>query len=362
MATKGLLKYFPPPHFLSPPTAGLSISDQAVRTVRFRRTAKGLLPVTVGEQSLPEGLVAAGDIANEKELVPLLAKFRETHGLEYVAVSIPEEKAYVFRTEVPDVSDILIRNNLELRLEEFVPLAAREAVFDFTRIEGGESRPGFVTIGVAALPAKTVASFVNVLSAAGLLPLSLEIESQAVSQAVVPKRDHRTFLVLNVGIRATNVSIVHGNVVHFTSTIAIGGDTFTTAITKYFKVTPAEAEGIKEEGSFLKTKDNIDLFTSMVNTLSVLRDEINRVLVYWHEYQERSGSEQHTVIDTVLLCGRDAAINGFREYLTSAMKVNVEIANVWANAFSFDAYVPPVTFRESLSFAAPIGLALARPE
>lgn len=362
MGTKGLLRYFPPPHFLAPPTSGVAISDQAIRILKFKRTIRGLIPIMYGERLLQPGIIKDGDVAKPLELKEVLVEARHHFGLEHVSISIPDDKAYVFRADVPDISDTLIRNNLELRLEEFIPLSASDAVFDFAKLENSTEKAGFMTVGVTAISTGIVEHFSDVLWSAGLFPRSFKIESQAINQAIIPPGDPRTFLILNFGNSITNVAVVKNSVVLFTSTVAIGGDAFTTAIRKYFSVDLEEAEQIKEDGSFFKNKDNLDLFTSIVNTLSVLRDEINRVLVYWHEYQARVNESSGGKIDTILLCGRDAAVNGFREYLSSTMEINVEISNVWMNAFSFDAYVPQMTFRESLNYAAPIGLALSHPE
>jgi len=40
------------------------------------------------------------------------------------------------------------------------------------------------------------------------------------------------------------------------------------------------------------------------------------------------------------------------------MKIKVEMANVWVNILDTNEYVPQVNFKQALSFAAALGLAL----
>jgi hypothetical protein len=59
-----------------------------------------------------------------------------------------------------------------------------------------------------------------------------------------------------------------------------------------------------------------------------------------------------------VLCGRDAGLVGFEEYLSFPLKIPVEVANVWQNVFSYNDYVPPISFLDSLDYASAVGLAL----
>lgn len=364
---KDLLKYLPPPHFLSMPATGLAISDRAVRYLRLKRTGFGFAPVLYGSEAIPPGVIKDGDVVDAKVFTEILSKLRQKIGSHFVSVSIPEEKAYLFKTEIPEGAESFIRENLSLRLEEFVPMPARESVFDFViknqesfPVSGNNKKGGVV--GVAVLPEKVASNFVSVLHGAGLVPLTLQIDAFAVCRSVVKKEDARTFLLVNLGKETTTLSVIGSGIVYFTTTYGVGGSAFTSAVEKYFGVSPAEAERLKEEGVFIKKKDNADLFASVANTLSVIRDEINRVLIYWKEHGSAETDNRKGSVDAVLLCGRDAAMNGLREYLSSSIKFPVETVNVWSNVCSFEDYIPPITFRDSLDFAAAVGLATLRPE
>ena len=49
---------------------------------------------------------------------------------------------------------------------------------------------------------------------------------------------------------------------------------------------------------------------------------------------------------------------GLSDYLTVSIKSKVEMANVWVNILNTENYIPEIPFKEALSFAAALGLAL----
>lgn len=365
MLSEQILKYFPPPKFLSMPAAGLAISDRAVRFLKFKKRSFGLAPVVFGSEEIPANVVKNGEVADPKALSDIIAKIHPRLGTDFVAVSVPEERAYIFKAEVPDVGEDLVRENLKMRLEEFVPTPIDESVFDFTLKEnlGNGSRAVSVEAGVAVLPKKVVSSFISVIESAGLVPVALQIDAFSSGRALIKKGEQKIYLIVNIGREAVTFSIVGGGIVYFTTTVTgIGGAALTSAVERSFGVGTKRAEEIKEDGVFTDKRDNSDFFVSVANTLSVLRDEMNKIFAYWKEHGKTGASSRSASIDAVLLCGRDAAVNGLREYLSSSIKTPVHIGNVWANAFSFEDYVPSIDLRDSLDFAAAVGLAALRPE
>ena len=62
------------------------------------------------------------------------------------------------------------------------------------------------------------------------------------------------------------------------------------------------------------------------------------------------------------LGGGDSNLTGFAEYLATGLMAPVELANVMVNVNSLDRYVPEINFRDSLSYATAMGLALRRPD
>jgi type IV pilus assembly protein PilM len=162
--------------------------------------------------------------------------------------------------------------------------------------------------------------------------------------------------MIDFGKYTTRIAIVENGVVVFTATVEVGGDSLTQAVMKRMSVPEAEAEKIKNERGFLMSPDNKDLVETMMSTVSVVKDEIVKHLTYWNAPD--SNDLPRRPVERAIICGGNANLRGFPEYLEGFLNVPVSIGNVWSNALSFDRYVPPMQFSDSLEYATAVGLAL----
>ena len=348
--------WLPAPRFLEMPAVGIDVSDDSIRFLSFDINAQGLVIDTCGVVPLAPGVVIGGEINDAEALIRVLREAREKHNFSFVKVSLPEEKAYIFRTTLPTTHEDEVAHMLEFKLEENVPLSPNEVFFDYRIIERAHTF-GRLDVGVTVFPREIIHTYMRICEKAGLIPLAFEIEAQAMTRAVVPFGLRDTRMVVNIERVRTGISISTSGVADFTTTLEIGGGAVTKAIEKHFSVGEAEAERIKFERGFIRDRNNRDLFDTMMGTMSALKDEINKYFRYWQTHGAIE-HETHDRISRIMLVGSEAALPGLASYLENALGVPVEVANVWRNAISFDEYIPPLSFRDSLSYATAIGLAL----
>jgi type IV pilus assembly protein PilM len=354
-----LLELMPPPRYLTMPSVGVDISDRSIKFLELIRVGGDIRPGRYGELPLPPGAVEGGSIQNSQAVSAALAVLRKKYHFEFIRASLPEEKAYLFRTDVPAAPPRDIRTNLEFQLEENVPLSPAEAVFDYDIIGPGE-KSGFFEAAVTVVPASFASAYLDAFKKAGLTPLSLEIEAQAIARAVVPRHDAGASMVIDFGRTRTGISIISRGAVAFTSTVDIGGDPI-DAVIRRLPGGDADIDRIKNERGFLRTLDNADLVESMAGVIAALKDEINRHVVYWNTHEEKHEGRpdrKHDPVGAMMLCGGNANLAGLAEHLSSVMRMPVSRANVWTNVFSFDAFIPDLSASKSLGFATAVGLAL----
>lgn len=345
-----------PPRYLEMSATGLDISDRAIRFMEFSKNEDGLDVASFGEEKLPEGLIVSGKIIKQDRLISILSELRKKYSLKFVRASLPEEKAYFFKTEVPKVEGSEIRQSIEFKLEENVPLRANEVLFSYSVIESDNKNTDHLDVSVSVVPRLVAEVYTDVLEKSGLTPLSFEVESKAIIRSVVMTPSKGSVMVVNIRDRITVITLVRDGIVWFTSAFAIGGNLINEALQKNFSVSFDGAEKIKQEKMYFETKESLAIFFSLVNIVSAIRDEISKFYTYWlakNDTDERSGGK----IGKIILCGKDSAIVGLKEYLEESIKVNVEIANVWTNSFSLDDKLPEIDFLKSLDFAVAIGLA-----
>ncbi|MEO8638144.1 MAG: pilus assembly protein PilM [Candidatus Taylorbacteria bacterium] len=342
------------------PRMGLDISSHSVRFMEMQRTKNGLRPGRYGERKIPEGASYSEEVQTNKELKEALISLKQEYKLKFVNVSLPEEKAYLFQTALPALNESDIRGSIELSLEENVPISGAEAVFDYSVIEEVSSKENAKTekgIAVSVIPRKVVEGFSELFGSLGLVPLSFELAAEAIARAIVPRGDGKTYMIVNLGEKKTGIYVVCKGIVFFTTTLSFGGEALTSGIEKLFNVSNEEAIKIKKGKDFIKTKENMKLFFSLLNPISSLRDEINRLYIYWNTHKNQKG-EENPPIQKIILCGADSNLHGFDEYLAITLKIECEVANVWTNLFSFEEYIPELSFADSLNYPTAIGLAM----
>jgi len=320
MHTSALLKLFPPPKFLVMRYAGLNISDDVIRCLEYARTSRGLAISRYATVDLPENLIDGGDIHDENKLTEILTEFDRAHDLSYVKVSIPEEKAYLFETEIPGPTDVKsVSQYIEFKLEENVPLSAADAVFYFDLIR--PSKPGEATrASVSVVPRTYVERYISLLRNAGIFPMAFEIAPRALERAIIPSDDRGTVLFVHLMKRKAGMYVISRGAVSFTSTLSLS--------------TAPEDGDLKER-------------------VTDIAREVGRIQSYWIS----RGAGQ--AVGRVLLVGKDAL--SYEAPMSAALSqigLNAHAADVWHNVLDLNRYIPPISREDSLEYAVAAGLGM----
>jgi len=347
-------RFFPTPSFLAESSFGLDISDESLKFLELVNTRDGIKVGRRGQFDLPPGVMESGKIKDSKKMQEILAKLRADEGITSVRVSLPEEQVYLFQLRLEKLGLVNVRESIELALEEHVPLPATEAIFDYEFLDQDEES---IRLQVATIPQNVIENYLNIFKNANIDVQSFELEAQAIARAVVKKGDQDTYMMVDFGERTTGISIISREIVMFTSTLDVGGSMLNDSISKSFKISPAEAEKMKKQYGLQRNAPNKELFSVLLNSVSVLRDEIVKHFLYWHTHKDEEG-KNNPPIKKIILCGGDSNLIGLPEYFSISMKNPVEMANVWVNIMDTKEYIPDIDFKHAISFAAALGLAL----
>lgn len=316
MNLKKIFEAFPPPKFLNIPYAGLSIHDSAIRCIQFGKRGGKAYIEKYAEKPLSVGVITAGEVNNREELVKCIESIKKDLNLTYVKVSLPEEKAYLFSAKIPVVPEDDVRSAVESKIEENVPVPPGELIFDYKVVD--TTQPDHLRVVVSNLPISVVDTYIDIITSAGLSPITLEIESQAITRALVVNDSKETVLIVNFGVDKVGLYVASNRIVYFTSTIQLKGN-------------------LGDNDEFLS-------------------HEIKKLYTYWHSLKENVGKEDKK-IQEIVVCGENIP-EGTVTYLSSHHSARVSLGNVWVNALDINANVPQIPFDESLKYAATVGLAL----
>lgn len=334
-------------------SCAIDISGQSIKYGKLISTSLGPRLGKYGKEKIPQGVVVSGKIENEDEMIRLFKKIKDKENLHFIRVSLPEEQMYLFTLSVPKATNEKLRDIILLQIEEYVPLKAPDVVFDFDVIKEDNQN---ISIEVVAIASATIESYLSVFDKAGLVPISFEIEAQAIARAVIPSGDNSPVMIVDFGDARTGVSISKDGRVYLATTLEIGGVDLTNMIAKNFSLSFEEAEKMKHKYGLNQGSKAQNIFPAILNGISVLRDEINKQYTYWETHNTDNIKQEK--INHIILCGGDANLAGLSDYLELSMKIKVENANVWVNILNTEDSVPEMSFEESLSYATVLGLLL----
>jgi len=295
---------FPPPALLNVRCAGLHIADDAIRAVVISQ--KNIV-TAYGERPLPKGLVDGGTITNENALAQEIKALKEKLKLSMVRVSLPEERMYLFNIEMAGVSDLGVKDIVESKLEENIPIPPSEVIYEF---DPSERKKNLITkVSVSAFPEKLIQSYLSCCTLAGLDVQGFDTEPRALIRALALPKE--VCLVIDVSLRSTSMFVVVDSVAQFSSTISL--------------------DDIKK--------------------VDILQEEIRKVIEYWNTHEE--GKD----IKKICIIGSLAQTEGLVEVLEKNLKISITLGDVWAGLSNKDR-VPPIEFVQALNYGVTIGLAI----
>ncbi len=358
MKSSILKKLFYPPHYLTMTVAGVDIRNTGIKYIEFI-DRKGLIYIkNSGEIPLAPGIFKDGDILNKAALVKALAGLKNKISADFVKVSIPEEKTYLFDTQIPFVPQANVRESLEFKLEENVPLKADEIVFEYDLVSSEPDANKMLVVNVSAIPKKVIASFTEAFEEAGLMPLSYEMESKMIGRAVMPRKDHEPTIIIHIKDESTMLALVIDRMVRFTSTVAIGDLAMKQSLKKIDPSFAGNFDTLSNTLSVPGHAASTDLFYSMFNVFSVLKDEIEKFNSYLVSHAKNKHNLLPEKISRIVIAGKSALLPGFCEHLSQNFNADVALADVWTNTFDLNDYLPAISFGDSLNLATAIGLAI----
>jgi Tfp pilus assembly PilM family ATPase len=316
---------FPTPKYLTFNTFGIDIAPDAVRILKLKATSKGLIPVMFKEFKYKKVFNLydeSFDISNNKEVLDILKKIKQTTKIKHAVVSLPEINTYIYRTKIPLAASSDIASAILFQIEDNVPLKLNEVNFDYNIIPSNNKKDLDIVVNV--FPKKIIRAYTDLLKKVNIFPLSFQADSVAVSKAVIKKGDNNAYMIIRIVPNRTTISIVEDETVQFTTDLQIGSDDFQ----KGFNTEQAE----------------------------ILKESLNKILIYW--FTSKNAEIEHKKIQTAFVVGDMADNHELIDYLEKHLKINVDTGNVWINCFCLNNYVPKLEHKDALNYVVAIGLAI----
>lgn len=386
------------------PAFGIDLSDLSIKIAQVIKKGKSLILITLSKEYFSSGLIENGIIKKEKELIEIIKKtVAKARGkrikTKYVICSLPEENAFIKTIKIPKVKEEDVERIIKWQIEPNFPVRLEDVYFDwrvihpFEEVDKTKSKTGQLTeqaLSVAVIPKDIVNSYLSVFCKAGFQPIIFEIESMAVVRSLILNGvSSYPVIIIDIGKRGTGLTIFSGGTILFTSHISISGQDFDRAISRELKVSLKEAEDLKKEIGLINirkkwrvyrvpviektperevSEEKLKLlrvireekiFDALIPILTDLAEQVRHFIDYFKEY----GKVEYVpdgIIRKVLLCGGESNLIGLTDFLSSSLKLSVELGDPLINILRSPYFKKDKSFSrtELLPFTTAIGLAI----
>lgn len=324
---------FPPKDII-----GIDIGNYAVKVVCLAEEKKvlklkdwGYIPLSIKADTAPEEkkAIISGEIKTYLKKKGIQAKF--------AATAISGNSVIVRYVKLPKLSRKELALTISVEAEPFIPFDIKDVNLTYYILNDSleEGEPKMETVLVAA-KRDAVQDKIDILSGAGLEPLVVDVDSFALEtlyERLVPKDEKNSVLLLNIGQKVTNLSIVSQGMTRVVRDIFIAGATFDKAIAKALKADAAAADALKKNRGVLVSDEDkeaaIESFDKEALAVSkaasgVLKDlytEVSRSIDFY-----LSQGVDHS-ISKIIVSGGMANLGNITRFLAAEFKVPVEVAN-----------------------------------
>jgi type IV pilus assembly protein PilM len=324
---------FPPKEVI-----GIDIGNYAVKVVCFVEEKKvlklkdwGYIPLAIKPDTPPEEKKAI--ISQE------IKSYLKKKGLQtrYAVASISGNAVIVRYVKLPKLSKKELALTINVEAEPFIPFDIKDVNLTYFILNdtSDDGEPKMDTVLVAA-KREAVQDKIDIISGAGLEPLIIDVDSFALEtlyDLIAPKGENSSVLLLNIGQKVTNLSIVSQGVTRVVRDIFIAGSTFDKAIGKALKCDPAAADAAKKDHSVLVSdadkeaaieafdRNGLAVSKAVSGVLRDLYTEVSRSIDFY-----LSQGVDHS-ISRIIISGGMANLGNVTRFLSAEFKVPVEIAN-----------------------------------
>ncbi|KKT87973.1 MAG: Type IV pilus biogenesis ATPase PilM [Candidatus Moranbacteria bacterium GW2011_GWC2_45_10] len=204
-----------------------------------------------------------------------------------------------------------------------------------------------VDILLVAAPKKEIGKYSSLFEGTSLKMQSIELETFSITRALIGN-EKGSFLIMDMGSRATNMILVENGSVIINRSIDMGGNDITNTIADSLNISKQRAEIFKKEGKdFINDKEN----SILIPVLELLGGEAKRIMT---AYKEKNKTSK---IDKFIISGGSCGLTGIEKYFQNMLRLEVSKGDPLKN-INYDKKLAPNMEKIGSSFSVAIGLAL----
>lgn len=330
---------------------GLDVGRRALKAIKLRPAADGKVEVLAHDYIAHEKILSEPDAIRQELIAAALEKFLSRNDLtkDPVIVSVPGQHTLARFTKLPPVAAKRIPDIVRYEADQQIPFDMDEVIWDYQIFEQ-EGLPD-VEVGIFAMKRELLREHLLHFEQASIEPSGVQACPLAVYNAAHfdGMLGDETTVVLDIGAETIDLVIATAGSL-WTRTIPIGGNSFTEALVKSFKLSFAKAENLKTTAENSKYRRQI--FQAMRPIFADMVQELQRSIGFY------SSTHREAQIDKVIGYGNAFKLPGLQKYLQQNLGITVKVPAAFQNVAPSVATGGGALEDEFSSFAVAYGLAI----
>jgi len=335
---------------------GIDVGQCALKAVKLRPAEDGRVEIEAFDYIEHPKILSQPDADADELINAALEKFasrNEWQGDAFV-IGIPGHQTFARFCKLPPVEPKKIPDIVRFEAGQQIPFDINEVVWDYAVFQAEDSPD--VEVGIFAIRKDLIRKHLEHFAVLKASPQVIQTMPSALYNFCRFDRaedveEGTATVIIDVGAQHTNLVVVEPYSA-WTRNIPLGGNNFTEALVKNFKLSFAKAENLKCNAATSKYARQI--FQAMRPVFAELVAEVQRSLGFY------SSTHRDVELKQVLACGNAFRLPGLQKYLEN----NLTISGGVRKLESFKKVVPSATlnapqFTENiLTFGPAYGLAL----
>lgn len=329
---------------------GIDIGNRALKAIRLARDGDSLRIDDIEVIEHEQVLSNSGD--NKESLIQsALANFAQRHPTKggIVAVGVSGQASFARFIKLPPVEEKKIPEIVKFEAIQQIPFPLEDVEWDYQLFRQADSPD--VEVGIFAMRKELVNHHIKYFTDMDMNVQLVQTNPLAVYNAMF--YDNRlqdgTTMILDLGAENADLIIADGESV-WLRTVPIGGNNFTEALVKAFKLNFTKAEELKRNAQTSKYARQI--FQAMRPIFADLVAEIQRSIGFY------SSIHRDSRIKKIIALGNTFRLPTLQKYLQQNLQIDVERLDAFQGGAPDDGRLAAVLNENIASLAGAYGLAL----
>ena len=330
---------------------GIDLGRCALKAIKLRQGADGKVELLAHDYIEHPKILSQPDADRQELISSALEKFLSRNDIskDQVMVSVPGQHTLARFSKLPPVAQKKIPELVRYEADQQIPFDMDEVIWDYQTFQ--EPDMPDIEVGIFAMKRELIREHLLHFEQAAIEPIGVQSGPLAVYNAA--HRDElltkETTILLDIGAECTDVVIATPSRL-WTRTVPIGGNNFTDALVKSFKLSFAKAETLKRTAASSKYARQI--FQTMRPVFADIVQELQRSIGFY------SSTHRDAHVEKVVGVGNAFLLPGLQKYLQQNLSMPVELPKSLRVASASEGTPAVKPIDQILTFWVSYGLAL----